>query len=213
MNNRILIYQILLPLWLAMLCLSSPAHANTFRWVDENGRVHYSDQIPPSESKRAYTVLNKEGVTVNNIEKAKTKEEFAKEKRLKEQQEEQERIAREKQNHDHILLDTYTKVSDLEETRDRYIATLEGLIKVAQHKLTNLNSDLEKLNKTAANLEREGKVIPGVTRQDISNLQRQIDLQNKFILSQRAQQKEVKDKFAADIKRFKELKAMQQSAN
>lgn len=196
-----------------MLCLSSPAHANTFRWVDKNGRVHYSDQIPPSESKRAYTVLNKEGVTVNNIEKAKTKEEFAKEKRLKEQQEEQERIAREKQNHDHILLDTYTKVSDLEETRDRYIATLEGLIKVAQHKLTNLNSDLEKLNKTAANLEREGKVIPGVTRQDISNLQRQIDLQNNFILSQRAQQKEVKDKFAADIKRFKELKAMQQSAN
>lgn len=213
MNNRILIYQTLLPLWLVMLCLSSPAHANTFRWVDENGRVHYSDQIPPSESKRAYTVLNKEGVTVNNIEKAKTKEELAKVKRLKEQQEEQERNARDKQNHDHILLDTYTKVSDLEETRDRYIATLEGLIKVAQHKLTNLNSDLEKLNKTAANLEREGKVIPDVTHQDISNLQRQIDLQNNFILSQRAQQKEVKDKFAADIKRFKELKAMQQSAN
>ena len=196
-----------------MFCLSTPAHANTFRWVDENGRVHYSDQIPPSESNRAYTVLNKEGVTVNNIEKVKTKEELAKEKSLKEQQEEQERIAREKQNHDRILLDTYTKVSDLEETRDRYIATLEGLIKVAQHKLTNLNSDLDKQNNTAANLEREGKVMPDVMRQDISNLQRQIDLQNKFILSQRAQQKEVKDKFAADIKRFKELKAMQQSAN
>ena len=196
-----------------MFCLSTPAHANTFRWVDENGRVHYSDQIPPSESNRAYTVLNKEGVTVNNIEKVKTKEELAKEKSLKEQQEEQERIAREKQNHDRILLDTYTKVSDLEDTRDRYIATLEGLIKVAQYKLTNFNSELDKQNKIAANLEREGKVMPEVMRQDISNLQRQIDLQNKFILSQRAQQQEVKDKFAADIKRFKELKAMQQSAN
>jgi Domain of unknown function (DUF4124) len=196
-----------------MLCLSTSAHANTFRWVDENGRVHYSDQIPPSESNRAYTVLNKEGVTVNNIEKVKTKEELANEKRLKEQQEEQERVTREQQNHDHILLDTYTKVNDLEETRDRYIATLEGLIKVAQHKLTNLNSDLDKLNKTAANLEREGKELPDVMRQDISNLQRQIDLENKFILSQRAQQIEVKDKFAADIKRFQELKAMQQTAN
>ena len=196
-----------------MLCLSTPAHANTFRWVDGNGRVHYSDQIPPSETSRAYTILNKEGVTVNNIEKVKTKEELAKEKTLKEQQEEQEQIAREKQNHDRILLNTYTKVSDLEYTRDRYIATLEGLIKVAQYKLTNLNSDLDKQNKTAADLEREGKVMPEVMRQDISNLQRQIDLQNKFILSQRAQQKEVKDKFAADIKRFKELKSMQQSAN
>ena len=213
MNSRICIYQSLFSLWLVMFCLSTPAHANTFRWVDENGRVHYSDQIPPSESNRAYTVLNKEGVTVNNIEKVKTKEELAKEKSLKEQQEEQERIAREKQNHDRILLDTYTKVSDLEDTRDRYISTLEGLIKVAQYKLTNFNSELDKQNKIAANLEREGKVMPEVMRQDISNLQRQIDLQNKFILSQRAQQQEVKDKFAADIKRFKELKAMQQSAN
>ena len=213
MNSRIFIYQSLFSLWLVMLSLSTPAHANTFRWVDENGRVHYSDQIPPSETSRAYTILNKEGVTVNNIEKVKTKEELAKENRLKEQQEEQEQIAREKQNHDRILLDTYTKVSDLEETRDRYIATLEGLIKVAQYKLTNLNSSLDKQNKIAANLEREGKVMPDVMRQDISNLQRQIDLQNKFILSQRAQQKEMKDKFAADIKRFKELKAMQQSAN
>ena len=213
MNSRIFIYQSLFSLWLVMLCLSTPAHANTFRWVDGNGRVHYSDQIPPSETSRAYTILNKEGVTVNNIEKVKTKEELAKEKTLKEQQEEQEQIAREKQNHDRILLNTYTKVSDLEYTRDRYIATLEGLIKVAQYKLTNLNSDLDKQNKTAADLEREGKVMPEVMRQDISNLQRQIDLQNKFILSQRAQQKEVKDKFAADIKRFKELKSMQQSAN
>jgi hypothetical protein len=187
-------------------------HASTFRWVDENGHVHYSDQIPPQEVDRAYSVINKEGVTINSVDKAKTKEQLAEEKRLQEQQAEQERLARERQNYDHILLDTYGKVSDLEDTRDRYVATLEGLIKVAQHKLANLNSELEKLNKAAANLERDGKVMSEDMRQDIANIQTQIDRENSFIIAQRTQQQVVRDKFAADIKRFQELKATQQTA-
>jgi len=47
--------------------------------------------------------------------------------------------------------------------------------------------------------------------QDIVNLQTQIDRENNFILGQRAQQKDLREKFAADIQRFQELKAMQQS--
>ena len=139
------------------------------------------------------------------MEKAKTKEQIAEEKRLKEQQAEQK-------NYDHILLDTYSKVSDLEDTRDRYIASIEGLIKVSQHKLANLNSELDKLNKIAANLERDGKEITQDLRQDMASIQSQIDRENDFILAQRAQQNEIKEKFAGDIKRFQELKAMQQTA-
>jgi len=208
-NSRFFILPTLISVYMVSSSLSIPAHADTFRWVDDKGQVHYSDQIPPHDAGRAYSIINKEGVTVDRVQKAKTKEQLAEEKRLKEQREEQERLAREQENHDRILLDTYSKVSDLEETRDRYIATLEGLIQVAQHKLASLNKDLDKLNKAAANLERNGKTIPREMRVDIANLQTQIDRENNFILSQRAQQKEVRDKFASDIKRFKELKAAQ----
>ena len=194
-----------------MPCITSPLQAKTFRWIDENGQVHYSDSIPPQEADRAYSVINKEGITVNSVEQAKTKEQLEEDKRLQAQQAEQERLARERANYDRILLDTYTKVSDLEETRDRYIATIEGLIDVSEHKLASLNQELEKLNKTAANLERSGKALPADMHQDIVNLQTQIDRENNFILGQRAQQKDLREKFAADIQRFQELKAMQQS--
>ena len=100
----------------------------------------------------------------------------------------------------------------MEDTRDRYIASLEGLIKVSQHKLANLNNELDKLNKSAANLERNGKPMPDELRNDIASIQSQIDRENDFIVAQRAQQKEVKEKFASDIKRYKELKSAQQSA-
>lgn len=205
MNSRLFILPILISAHVTLSCLSFPAYANTFRWVDDKGQVHYGDHIPPGVEDRAYSVINKEGVTVNSVEKAKTKEQLAEELRLKERQAEQ-------RNYDHILLDTYGKVSDLEETRDRFIAAIEGLIKVSQHKLANLNNELDKLNKAAANLERDGKVISEVMRNDITSLQTQIDRENEFIRAQRKQQTDIRTKFAADIKRFQELKAAQQSA-
>ena len=205
MNSRFFIILALISVNLVLSCLSTQSHANTFRWVDKDGHVHYSDQLPPNEVDRAYSVINKGGVTIDSVEKAKTKEQLAEEKRLKAQQEEQK-------NYDHILLDTYSKVSDLEDTRDRYIASIEGVIKVSQHKLANLNNELDKLNKTAADLERGGKTMSKEMRQDITNIQSQIDRENNFILGQRAQQGEIREKFAADIKRFQELKDSQQSA-
>jgi hypothetical protein len=199
-NNRFLTLSILIFAYITSVSFSASVNAGTYRWVDDQGHVHYSDHVPPKDLERGYSVMNKEGVTVDKVTKAKTKKQREKEKRLKNKQEEQ-------QKHDRILLDTYTKVGDLEETRDRYIATIEGLIKVAQHKLTGLNNNLEKLNSNAANLERNGKAMPKEMRNDIANIQSQIDLENNFIVSQRNQQEEVRKKFAADIKRFQELKA------
>ena len=204
-KSRSVILPALASVSIILSCITVTAQAKTYRWVDADGRVHYSDQIPPNEVDRAYSVINKGGVTIDNVGQAKTKEQLAEERRLKEQQTEQE-------NYDRILLDTYTKVDDLEDTRDRYIASLEGLIKVSQHKLANLNNELDKLNKSAANLERNGKPMPDELRNDIASIQSQIDRENDFIVAQRAQQKEVKEKFASDIKRYKELKSAQQSA-
>src|SRR3569623_1239036 len=85
----------------------------------------------------------------------------------------------------------------------------KGLIDVSQHKLTTLRAELDKLTRTAANLERGGKTVSGELRDDISNLQGQIERENSFIRSQRAQQNEVREKFAADVARYKQLRALQ----
>ncbi len=198
---------------MAVPCSISSVEAKTYRWTDANGQVHYSDHLPPQEVDRAYSVMNKGGVTVDKVDKAKTKEQLEEEARLQQQQKEQERLARERATYDHILLDTYTQVSDLEDTRDRYIATIDGLIKVAQHKLSNLTRGLEKFQRSASNLEQAGKPVSEDLSKDIDNLQAQVEAENNFIKAQHAQQQQVREKFAADIKRFKELKGIQQSNN
>lgn len=42
--------------WLAVLALALPAWAELYKWVDANGKVHYSDQPPPPEIKQPKTI-------------------------------------------------------------------------------------------------------------------------------------------------------------
>lgn len=189
--------------------LNVHATAGTYRWVDEQGHVHYSDRMPPESVDRAYSVISPQGITVKNIDKAKTPEQLAEEREIQRQREEDQRQERERRLQDRILLDTYSTVDDLIDTRDRHIATLEGLIDVSQHKLSNLNTELDKITKMAANLERAGKPVSGELRDDINNLRGQIERENSFIRAQRAQQDEIRAKFAADVARYNQLRAAQ----
>ena len=195
---------------ITLLCaLNVHAATGTYRWVDEQGRVHYGDHIPPESVDHAYSVMNPQGITVKSVDKAKTPEQIAEERQAQLQREEKQRQENERRLYDRILLDTYSTVDDLIDTRDRHIATLEGLINVAQHKLSNLNAELDKLTKTAANLERAGKPVSAELRKDIDNLRGQVERENSFIRGQREQQNELRAKFAADIARYNQLRAMQ----
>ena len=45
------------------LVLAGSAHAKVYKWVDENGEVHYSETLPPDFQDNKADVLNNEGVT------------------------------------------------------------------------------------------------------------------------------------------------------
>jgi len=60
--------------------------------------------------------------------------------------------------------------------------------------------------KNAANQERRGKAPSESTQQDIEKVRSQIARKHEFIEEKRAEQQAVREEFAADIARFKELK-------
>jgi hypothetical protein len=52
----------------AVLCALVGAEATdaaeVYRWVDENGEVHYSESLPPNYQDKGYDVLNRQGLVV-----------------------------------------------------------------------------------------------------------------------------------------------------
>src|SRR5690606_7884572 len=72
------------------LALSGAAEAQKlYRWVDKDGKVHYSDHVPPEAVDQARDELNDQGLKVRSVERALTPEEIAeRDARLKREAEE-----------------------------------------------------------------------------------------------------------------------------
>ncbi|MGD8312717.1 MAG: DUF4124 domain-containing protein [Gammaproteobacteria bacterium] len=197
---------------LAALCLLGSIHtpatmAGMYKWVDENGEVHYSDRVPPAEIKQERKLLNEQGRTVKVYERAKTEEEIAEAKRQRAIQREAEKKAAEQAKKDKVLLATYTSTSDMINARDGKLASIEGLIELTEHRIESMQSRLAELTEDAASYERSGKKVPDVITRQIENIRKQTSENEAFIATKREEQQAIRAKFDRDIMRFNELKS------
>jgi len=60
----------------AALSTSVVSAQRLYRWVDENGNVHFGDRIPPEYADRDRSVLNSQGIAIDREEGAITDEEL-----------------------------------------------------------------------------------------------------------------------------------------
>jgi hypothetical protein len=178
-----------------------------YKWVDDQGVVHYGDRIPPQYAQKESTLLNKEGVPIGRKEATKSAAEQAAEADAAEQ------LARQKQ-HDSFLLATYTSVKDIEQLRDERLLQVKGQRVAAEQYVASLSERLAALQARAQNFK------PYSTRPDAhrmpDDLAEQIVHTLNDIRTQRAalslsleEEAKTQAQFQADIDRYKELRAAQ----
>lgn len=197
---------------LSLLCLLGIVHcsaalAGMYKWVDENGEVHYSDQVPPEESRQGRKEINEQGRTVKVYERAKTPEELAEAKRQRAIQEEEERKAAEQAKKDQVLLATYTNEEDMINTRDGKLASIEGLIQLTERRIESMQKRLVELTDDAASYERSGKQVPQVLTRQMENIRKQTAENKAFIITKQEEQRTINEQFNRDIARFQELRS------
>lgn len=202
----------LLPLVFAVLLVSATATAQKlYRWVDDQGVVHYGDSIPPEFANHDRSVLNQHGVAVGFEEGEITPEErAADEQRAAEDQ--VRRTARAEANRrDNMLLETYLSVEDIEDLRDRRLELLESQIKVTELYLTNLRKRLVTLQGEASGYKpytqrEDAPQVPENLAIDLSRTTASINTYEQMLSRTRQDQEALKSSFEKDIQRFKELK-------
>jgi hypothetical protein len=186
--------------------------ARLYKWQDETGKWHYGDQVPPEYANKERKVLNEQGVQVDTLERAKTPEEIAEEQRLAEQKRLEEQRKAEEVAHDHMLLATFTTEDDMILARDGKIAAIDSNIRVTNGRIENIEQSLNKYTGEAANLERAGKPVPDSLHNKILAARAQIQRYLDYIAGKRKEQAAIRQQFAADIRRFRELKQAQQQS-
>jgi len=182
---------------------AQPAFAKKmYRWVDGQGNVKYSDQIPPDQVRHRRESLNDKVRVVNVVEKQKTKAQRELEKRLLILRKQQEAIIAKQKTHDKVLLSTYRTVADMELALKGKMLALDGQRTMFRGNLTRYEQKLEQLQKRAAQYERDGRRVPAGLLAKITENREQIAQSFIDISKQFEKKKKTGEQFAADIARF-----------
>ena len=178
-------------------------------WTNNEGVKECGNSVPPEYAQKETRKRDAQGRVVEVKERAKTREEIAAEKQQKEREAqraaEEKRLKDEQARHDQVLLGTYTTEQDIASARDRQMASIEGTIEITRVTIRKLEDSLNTYRKRAASLERDGKTAPDELKEDMATVQQQIDNKQAFIQSKQQEQKSLRDKYDADILRFREL--------
>jgi hypothetical protein len=198
---------------LSVLGIALPLTANAaFKcWTNSDGVRECGNAIPPEYAQKGSETLNDQGMVVDKQRRAKTKAELAEERRRKEaeakRQAEEKRRREEQAAYDRVLLATFTSVEDIVTARDRKLASIKGMMELSQATAENLQKKLAEYQKRAANIERRGASVPDDLLQDMENIKQQIAHKEDYLASKKEEAEALREKYARDIARFKELQA------
>jgi hypothetical protein len=186
--------------------LASNAQAGLYRWVDEDGSVHYSDSVPPTQIEKGHTELSEEGIRINSIPPVKTPEELRREKELERLRAQHERLVQKQRSADLVLLRTFRSEDDIKIARDEKLAAVDVMIKVTKNNVRRQQEWLSRLRSEAADLERAGKPVPQRLSNNIARAERTIGAAYSNILDREAQKDSIRTRFGQDLVRFRQLK-------
>ena len=167
---------------LLMALLATPAMAQKlYRWVDKDGNVHYSDQVPPDEIDQAREELNEKGKVIETVDEAASAAD------LEALGEEAERLR------------TEQALLELQIAKDRQIeasyADEEAIIRSRERKLGGINlairnstafiesqaDSLNSLQKRKTKVESDGGKVSDAFQSMLDDLDRQITQQQAVL--------------------------------
>jgi hypothetical protein len=195
----------------ALLTCTLSAQAKMYKWVDEDGQVHFGDKIPTKYLVKEHDELNELGVKTRHREAAKTPEQKAEERRLEREQKKIELAEKKKKQRDRVLLDTYTTERDLIVARDSRLDAVNSQINLAESIINDSNNKIESMEQQVAEIKASNREVPVDLYKRIDNEKQQVAVQSKVMENHKKRSIEISEQFNGYIDRFKVLKAEQKA--
>jgi len=190
----------------ALLLTAASAHAQMYRWVDGNGRVHYSDTPPTTYQQSGGAELGKQGNVIRRTQSEAERRADA------ERQAEQKRIDQERQKQvqlDRALTQTYTTEAEIDLARDRALEHHKLAIKGAETRSKAVEANLADLKTRIAGFDKAGRKVPANLMGQYDQATRESLELKRTILNNEEAMLQVREKYAADKVRFRELTTAQ----
>lgn len=180
-----------------MLVLPAQA-AEFYRYKNAQGVMVIDNHIPPEFVANGYSIVNENGQIVRRVEPAPTDDvlraEYEKRKAVETQR-----------KRDEQLLSRYASVEDIHASKKRVREEIETRIAILRGSMRQQQHTLDEQLERAANIERAGREVSAVLRENLSTLELEIENMRASIAKRKQELKEVDAEYAAEEERFRFL--------
>lgn len=184
-------------------------HQKLYRWVDNEGVVHFGDSIPAEYAEIERQIVNDHGITMEVMRAKRTAEEIA-----EEQRQDELRIQAELQKRqDQALLATYLTVDEILMHRDRRVELFQAQARVTELYLKNLQRRLDSLQEEANKYrpyseDPDAELIDPDLADDMQSTRETIERHRDNLERFKDDENNIVARFDGDINRFKKLKGL-----
>ena len=177
---------------LLMALLATPAMAQKlYRWVDKDGNVHYSDQVPPDEIDQAREELNEKGMVIESVDVAASAED------LEALGEQAERLRTERARlllqiaKDREIEESYADEEEIIRNRERKLGGINLVIRNSTTFIESQSDSLTSLQKRKTKVEADGGKVSDAYQSMLDDLDRQITQQQVVLETKTRERDEV----------------------
>ena len=197
-----------------------------YRWVDEDGNVHYSESLPPDfqgethDEMRGDGIVTEEGVSRRppppEVEEEPDPEDgktpLPRDKSGLKRPDPLYTDAEKQQRMDRLLMLRYQSEEELLESMEVEINQLKYDERLLNATRTSLESSLRSSIDTAGHRQRAGLEVSEKTLEEISNLRARLEENQRSLRGLALREKQIREDFSRDIERYRELVEMYSEA-
>jgi hypothetical protein len=199
----------------ALLATTSTLAGKVYRWVDENGEVHYSETLPPNFEDKKHDVLDERGIIRSEDESlAPPPPEPVSEDEPKELPRDSSGMQRPKAQYsekamqeqmDRFLLLRYDSEQEIEDAMNVEIKQLEYDRRLLQKSRDNMSKSYRDQIRVAANQQRSGTEVESEFTSSIMELQLRLEGNADLLAGLEARGTDIRNKFGAELERYRYL--------
>ncbi len=189
----------------AGLAFAGAALADTYKWVDEKGVVHYTDKMPPEQVNKAATVLDKQARTIKQIEPPPTPAQRA----TKDAEDQRaQALAKDREaadRKDRALMQSFTSAEEIELSKSRAVATIDGQLQSAHAYITQLGKRRDEAE--AKRLSYGTKPVPDSLEREIASIDVEVQKQKDLVVAHQQERVQAIARYDAFTARWRALRS------
>jgi hypothetical protein len=185
--------------------VSAQGSRKLYRWTDDKGEVHYTDQLPPEAAEAAREELNKSGMAINRVDRALTAEERVVFEKEQARLAEEKRVVEEQAKMDSVLVASYPREDDLARAYRERFELLEQSLESARVGIRSQEKSLTEMLAHAADLERNGRAVDRAVIDSIGRTRQQVVEQRAFLGKREAEKANLQKEYDSMLARYRRL--------